>query len=119
MTTPTAEQIEHFLHEQIACWNRGDRDGFFGAYRGIVTGALQIEYVGKHRGDGWTILENMWDQNQQNIAIEELELIVNGAEAACHNRNNIQGTAMAIETIEIYKFADNGDLEIRYFIKEP
>lgn len=116
MSAPDADTITGFIHEQIACWNRGDRDGFFQSYRDIAPGVLTIEYVGKHSGDGWQILEGMWQKNQSQIEIEEVEMILNGSEVACHNRNNIKGTENSIETIEIYRFDDNGDVHVRYFI---
>lgn len=117
MGAPDADMITGFIHKQIACWNLGDREGFFQSYRDIVLGKFTIEYVGKHSGDGWQILENMWQKNQPQIDIEEVELILNGTEVACHNRNNINGTENSIETIEIYRFDDNGDLHVRYFIR--
>ena len=44
-------------------------------------------------------------------------MILNGSEVACHNRNNIKGTSNSIETIEIYRFDNNGDVHVRYFIR--
>ncbi|MBT3410703.1 nuclear transport factor 2 family protein [Paraglaciecola sp.] len=117
MSAPDADSIGSFIHEQIACWNRGDREGFFQSYRSIAPDSLTIEYVGKHTGDGWPILENMWQQNQSKIEIEEVEMILSGNEVACHNRNKVKGTETSIETIEIYCFGDKGDLHVRYFIR--
>jgi len=53
------------------------------------------------------------------VEIEEVVAIVNGNEAACHNRNKVRGTSMAIETIELYRFDADGGLLVRYFIKQP
>ncbi|UZG46057.1 nuclear transport factor 2 family protein [Caldimonas thermodepolymerans] len=111
--------IEKFLHTQVQAWNAGDKEAFFAAYRAVAPRGLQIEYVG--RGpvtDGWSVLENMWAAQNAKIAIEEVALIVNGSEAACHNRNKVRGTAIAIETIELYRFED-GRLQVRYFVKQP
>ena len=47
-----------------------------------------------------------------------MALIINGNEVACHNRNKVRGSALAIETIELYHF-DNGRLTVRYFIRQP
>ena len=93
------------------------REGFFQSYRSIAPDSLTIEYVGQHMGDGWPILENMWQQNQSKIEIEEVEMILSGNEVACHNRNKVKGTETSIETIEIYCFGDKGDLHVRYFIR--
>ena len=64
------------------------------------------------------MLEGMWAQQSAKIEIEEVALIVNGNEAACHNRNKVRGSTLAIETIELYSF-DNGKLTVRYFVRQP
>ena len=111
--------IEQFLHTQVQAWNAGDKDGFFAAYRAAAPRGLQIEYVGRAPAtDGWPVLEGMWAQQSAKIEIEEVALILNGQEAACHNRNKVRGTAIAIETIELYRF-ENGLLTVRYFIRQP
>jgi ketosteroid isomerase-like protein len=115
-----ASTIRHFLHAQVQAWNAGDKQAFFDAYKSVSTGGLQIEYVGRGpASDGWPVLEGMWSQQSAKIEIEEVELIVNGNEAACHNRNKLRGTTMAIETMELYRFDDAGSLLVRYFIKQP
>ena len=60
----------------------------------------------------------MWAQQSAKIEIEEVLLVVNGNEAACHARNKARGTAVAVETIETYCF-DAGRLSVRYFIRQP
>ncbi|MDP2005381.1 MAG: nuclear transport factor 2 family protein [Rubrivivax sp.] len=111
--------IENFLHAQVRAWNAGDKDAFFAAYRAVAPNGLQIEYVGRGpAADGWPVLEGMWAAQSAKIAIEEVALIVNGDEAACHNRNQVRGTAIAIETIELYRF-DVGHVNVRYFIRQP
>jgi len=109
--------VEQFLHSQAKAWNEGDKDGFFAAYRAVAPAGLQIEYVGQPAGDGWPILETMWAQQSAKIQIEEIAAIVNGNEAACHNRNWVRGTQNWIESIELYRF-DSGRLQVRYFIKQ-
>jgi hypothetical protein len=111
--------IEHFLHTQVQAWNKGDKDGFFAAYREAAPEGLQIEYVGRGpMGNGWPVLEGMWTQQSAKIEIEEVALIINGNEAACHNRNKVRGSAMVIDTIELYSF-DHGKVTVRYFIRQP
>ena len=119
MGTPiNAEAITAFLHTQVQCWNAGDRQGFFDAYRGVAPNGLQIEYVGRPAGDGWPVLEAMWAQQNAKIEIEELMLVVNGSEAACHALNKLRGTQMVIHTLEMYRF-DGGALSVRYFVQPP
>ena len=118
MSTDNTSIIEAFVHEQIACWNRGDKEGFFAAYRSVATEKLLLESVGKQDAAGWPILEGMWAQSQEKIEVEEVLIITAGDEVACHNRNNIRGTEQGIETIELYKLSA-GCLTVRYFIKMP
>jgi hypothetical protein len=110
--------IEHFLHTQIACWNAGDREGFFRAYREAAPGGLRIEYVGRPPTDGWPVLETMWAQQSAKIEVEEVLLVVKEGEAACHNRNKVRGAPVAIDTIELYRFDEGGKLLVRYFVKQ-
>jgi len=117
--TLDAASIEAFIHSQVHHWNAGDKDGFLGAYRKVAPNGLQIEYVGRPvAADGWPVLEGMWAQQSAKIEIDEVLIVVNGNEAACHNRNKVRGTAMVIETIELYRF-DQGRLAVRYFIAQP
>lgn len=109
--------VEQFLHAQVKAWNDGDKGAFFGAYSAVAPSGLQIEYVGRPAADGWPILDAMWAKQRPKIEIEEVTAIINGNEAACHNRNRVRGTANAIETIELYQF-DSGRLLVRYFIKQ-
>lgn len=111
--------IERFLHAQVQAWNAGDKEGFFAAYRAVSPQGLQIEYVGRGpAADGWPVLERMWATQAAKIEIEEVVTIVNGIDAACHNRNKVRGTTAAIETIEIYRF-DAGRVSVRYFVRQP
>lgn len=114
----SASDINHFLHTQVACWNAGDKAGFLAAYRAAAPGGLLIEYVGRPATDGWAVLEAMWDRQSAAIEIEEVVLIVNGTEAACHNRNRMRADGRVIETIELYRFDQDGRLLVRYFIRQ-
>ncbi|MDZ5455154.1 MULTISPECIES: Cif family virulence factor [Azohydromonas] len=114
-----ARAIEGFLHAQVKAWNAGDKAAFLAAYRTAAPEGLEIEYVGRGpAADGWAVLEGMWAQQSARIEIEEVAAVVNGNEAACHNRNRLRGTSTAIETIELYRF-DAGRLSVRYFVRQP
>lgn len=112
------KDIEGFVHEQIAAWNTGDKDAFFNAYRRVAPKGFTIEYVGKMTGDGWPILENMWNQQQAKFEVEEAVCIPCGNEVACHNLNKLRDGSMVLHTIETYR-VEQGQLFVRYFIKQP
>lgn len=119
MNTFEINAIERFMHAQVACWNAGDKEGFFAAYRAAVPGRFSIEYVGNSSADGWAVLEGMWAKQNARIEIEEVALVINGHEAAAHNRNRIRDSCICIDTIELYSFNASGDLSVRYFIDQP
>lgn len=113
------QDIENFAHAQVQAWNAGDKQAFLAAYRSVAPKGLLIEYVGRSPAtDGWPVLEGMWAAQSAKIEIEEVALVINGNEAACHNRNKVRGTTMTIETIEVYRF-DDGVLSVRYFVRQP
>jgi hypothetical protein len=107
--------IDEFLHGQVACWNAGDKEGFFGHYRRIAPESVEIEYVGQPRRDAWAVLEAMWTQQNSRIRIEVAACIVNGSEAACHHRNLMREGDDGIDTIEVYRFSP-GRRDVRYFV---
>lgn len=109
-------KLESFLHAQVKAWNAHDRDAFFKVYRAMAPGKLEIEYVGRSTGEGWAILENMWDTTNAIVEVEVITTILNGREAACHHINHMPSLDRKVETIELYRF-DGDDLYIRYFIK--
>jgi len=113
-----ADAIRRFLHAQVACWNAGDKAGFLAAYREAAPRGLLIEYVGRPAADGWAVLEAMWERQNAAVEIEEVVLIVNGDEAACHNRNRLRSGGRVIDTIELYRFERHGRLLVRYFIRQ-
>lgn len=115
MTVTDQHAIEHFLHGQVACWNMGDKEGFFAHYRRVAPKGLSIEYVGQPARDGWPVLEGMWAQQQPKIRVEVKQTIIKGNEAACHHRNAFTDGDDGIETIELYRF-EEGALSVRYFV---
>ncbi|QCG68145.1 nuclear transport factor 2 family protein [Pseudomonas veronii] len=114
--TPDAHAIEHFLHGQVDCWNRSDKEGFMAHYRKIAPKGLTLEYVGQPLQGAWAVLENMWERQQPHIRIEVIRCIINGNEAACHHSNNRVNGEPGIQTIEVYRFED-GLLQVRYFVE--
>ncbi|MDX1505085.1 MAG: hypothetical protein R3221_05180 [Spongiibacter sp.] len=111
------DKLAHFLHHQIDCWNKGDKEGFLASYREIAPKGLSIEYVGMAAGDPWQMLEGMW-QAQASVKIEVLECIQIGNKSASHHRNVLADGSISSETIELYTLSE-GRLESRIFIQRP
>jgi hypothetical protein len=115
MNTISKQEIEHFLHGQVQCWNDGDRDGFIAHYKALAPNGLSLEYVGLPQADAWLMLEKMWDTSRETIRIEAVQTIIAGNEAACFHRNHRVNGDKGTTTIELYKF-ESGRLSARYFI---
>lgn len=109
--------LRKFLHRQVECWNKGDKEGFLACYRDVAPNGLSIEYVGLPKSDPWQMLEGMW-QAQSRITIEVLECIQIGNQAASHHRNLLSDGSISSETIEIYTRQQDG-LESRIYIQQP
>lgn len=116
MSNIDSTKIQAFIHGQVACWNSGDKEQFFSLYKEVAPNGLTIEYVGRHQGDGFAILEGMWEQNQAVFRVEEAFSVYNGSEVACHNRNIKRDTGECLDTIEIYHFKPGGEVHVRYFV---
>lgn len=113
------KQLEHFVHHQIDCWNRGDREGFLQCYRELSPNGLSVEIVGMPAMDPWTVLEGMWDKTQGDIRIEIVAAAVVGNEAVTHHRNYKKADgSLSTDTLEVYKLTD-GKLSARYFVSYP
>lgn len=117
--TVTRATVERFMRGQVKCWNGHDKEGFLALYREIAPDGLDIEYVGRaDRKDGWFVIEEMWDKHNHQISLDVVTTIFCGTEAAIHHRNQIIGTDLAIESLELYQFSP-GRLNVRYFLKPP
>ena len=116
MTTTTS--LEHFVHAQVDCWNKGDKQGFLNCYEQIAPNGLSVEIVAvpaMPAMDPWLILNNMWDKTQADINIKILCAVVAGNEAVTHHQNWKQTGELSSYTLETYTLED-GKLTARYFV---
>lgn len=118
-TIPDTAAIEAFMKGQVAAWNAHDKAAFLGWYRQVAPEHLQIDYAGRSdRGDGWFIIEEMYDKHNHQFRLEVDTTIINGNEAAVHHRNCIVGTNLVIESLETYRF-EAGKLFVCYHLLPP
>ena len=113
------QQLAHFVHAQVECWNNGDREGFLNCYRDLSPNGLSVEIVGMPKMDPWDILRGMWDKTQPGIRIEVVAAAVVANEAVTHHRNYKKDDgSLSTDTLEVYKVED-GKLSARYFVSYP
>tara|TARA_R110002110_G_C13470525_1_gene720963 strand:+ start:81453 stop:81809 length:357 start_codon:yes stop_codon:yes gene_type:complete len=109
------QQLENFLHAQVAHWNDGDKEGFLACHRDISPDGLFVEIVGSPEMDAQTALNAVWS-TQPDIRIEIVCAVVVGNEAVTHHRNyRISSGELSSDTLETYCL-DNGRLTARYFV---
>lgn len=117
MSIPDTATIRRFIVRQAASWNSGSHADFIALYREFAPTALTIEYVGKATMTGdaaWAGLQAMWDGYARLVKIQPVEVIVNGANAACYYRNLWTEKAEFSTGIELYAFGE-GSVTLRVF----
>jgi len=109
------QQLEKFVHAQVAHWNNGDKEGFLACHRDLSPNGLSVEIVGRPEMEAQTALDSIWS-TQPDIRIEIVLAVVVGNEAVTHHRNyRISTGELSSETLETY-WLDNGRLTARYFV---
>ncbi|MBR9909317.1 MAG: nuclear transport factor 2 family protein [Gammaproteobacteria bacterium] len=112
------QQLEHFVHAQVECWNQGDKEGFLKCYSDIAPNGLSVEIVGAPQMEPQVALEAMW-RTQPDIRIDIVCAVVVGNEAVTHHRNIKRSSGeLSTDTLEIYQL-DDGKLSARYFVSHP
>ncbi len=110
-------EIEEFIQGQVKAWNARDKPKFIGYYKSVTPGSLKIEYANRPiEGNGWAVLEQMWESSNNIVDIDVIKTIINGNEAICYHINRMPSRNLDIHTMEIYHF-DGQDLSVKYFIK--
>ncbi|MAT50164.1 MAG: hypothetical protein CMK32_03145 [Porticoccaceae bacterium] len=114
------QTIRNFLTKKIELWNDAKADELEALYREIAPQGLVFEFVGAPAiNDGYKALRKMCTDWGGHIAIELVEVLVNGNEVACYVKNHrLAEPGSFVPSIETYTFAD-GKLVERYFHNSP
>lgn len=121
--TTAAEQIRALLERHVELWNAGDKDAWLANWRTLVTGDVTLEDpVGSPVKRGFDVaLEGEWDRTRDDWKLSVQELITCGDEGALFVRNDgtVDGVATELDTVEIYRFGDDGSLDVRIYWEFP
>jgi hypothetical protein len=116
----TNQEIAQFLHAQVDRWNAGDHDSLMAGYRDAAPGGLTLEFpIGTPVVDGLPMMEGIWQAHASHVRLHIETCIVNAGEGALCVSNSRHDEAGNVESvnmsIELYRFADDGSLHIRWF----
>ena len=124
MPTPSGQTIRRAIERHVELWNAGDKEAWLAAWRATAPGGLSSfeDPVGTPPKRGWEVLSEAWDQSPaEDWKLMLQNLIVCGNEGAAFIRNEgkIQGKPAVVESIEIYRIADDGSLEVKTYWDIP
>lgn len=118
MPAPDAQAIKDFIYLQAQLWSdKTQKQAFLQAYRDIAPGGCRIEpWIGRGLRDGLPFLEKIWDGAAQVFAkVQSVTVNANEAAAVVYNYGVRDGQPVHYQSVEIYRFNDDGTLDIRYF----
>ena len=120
MPNPNETAIRDFLTQKIELWNAAKADELEALYREIAPNGLIFEFVGAPKiNDGYKALRKMCNDWGGHIAIELVEVLINGNEVACYVKNHrLAQPGSFVPSIEPYTF-ESGHLLERYFHNSP
>ena len=112
--------IRDFLTKKVELWNDAKADELEALYRKIAPEGVTFEFVGAPKiNDGYKALRKMCVDWGGHIAIELVEVLINGNEVACYVKNHrLAQPGDFVPSIETYSF-ENGQLLERYFHNSP
>jgi hypothetical protein len=119
MSAPTAETIRAALERHVELWNAGDKEAWLAHWKQVVPGEVTMEDpVGTPLKRGWDVMEQVWDASPNadwKLGVDLLHVCGTTGAAVIRNSGTVNGTPMLVQSIEIYKFGDDGSLHVSTF----
>ena len=119
MSAPTVEAIRAAVERHIELWNAGDKEAWLAHWKRVVPGEVTMEDpVGTPLKRGWDVMAEVWDTSPNadwKLGIGMLYVCGTTAAAVIRNSGTVNSQPTLIESIEIYKFGDDGSLHTSTF----
>ena len=119
MSAPTAEEIRAAVQRHVELWNAGDKEAWLAHWRRVVPGEVTMEDpVGTPVKRGWDVMGQVWDASPNadwKLGIGMLYVCGTTGAAVIRNSGTVNGEPTLIQSIEIYKFGDDGSLHTSTF----
>lgn len=119
MSAPTAEEIRAALEQHVQLWNAGDKQAWLSHWQRVVPGEVTMEDpVGTPVKRGWDVMAEVWDASPNadwKLGIDLLYVCGATGAAVIRNSGSVNGEPAVIQSIEIYRFGDDGSLHTSTF----
>ncbi|OBF60237.1 hypothetical protein A5787_19705 [Mycobacterium sp. 852002-50816_SCH5313054-b] len=119
MSAPTAKEIRAALERHVQLWNAGDKEAWLGHWKRVVPGEVTMEDpVGTPVKRGWDVMGEVWDASPNadwKLGIDLLHVCGATGAAVIRNSGAVNGEPAVIQSIEVYKFGDDGSLHTSTF----
>ncbi len=123
MAVPTEAEIRRMMERHVELWNANDKARWLEEWQAIAPGEPTMEDpVGTPARRGWEAVAEAWDAtppSEWRITMEKLIVCANEAAAVMRNEGVVNGAPVAVESIEVYAFADDGSLSSRTYWTVP
>jgi len=119
MAAPSAEEIRAAVERHVELWNAGDKEAWLAHWQAVVPGEVTMEDpVGTPTKRGWDVMSEVWDASPNadwQLGIGLLHVCGSTGAAVIRNQGAVNGQPTLIESIEIYRFGDDGSLHTQTF----
>jgi len=120
---PSPTQIREIIERSYLLWNADDKDGWLAHWRSVTPGEHLLEDpIGTPPKRGWDILEEVWDRTSRDrLYVTTKKIIVCAKEgvAVCDTAGRVRGQDVLIESVDLYKFGEDGSTHVRSFWEIP
>ena len=116
MPTPSGDDIAQIIERSYELWNRDDRDGWLAHWKSVTPGSHTLEDpIGTPPKLGWDILAEVWDRT----GTERIIVCGNEGVAVCRNEGTVKGRSVVIDSVDLYRFTEDGSTHTRSFWTIP
>ncbi|MGA2209188.1 MAG: nuclear transport factor 2 family protein [Acidimicrobiales bacterium] len=123
MTVPSGDEIARIVGRSYELWNADDRDGWLAHWKSVTPGLHTLEDpIGTPAKHGWDILAEVWDRTGTDrlyITVERIIVCGNEAAAVCRNEGTVRGRSVVIDSVDLYRFGEDGSTHTRSFWQIP
>ena len=112
MSAPDAATMREAIEKHVELWNAGDKDAWLAAWRSAAKDITMDDPVGTPTKHGWDVMAKAFDMSAADwkLAIGTMYVCGNAVAAVVRNERSVDGNPTTVESIEVYKFDDDGSV---------
>ena len=125
MAAPTREALERWAKRYVELWNRGDKEAWVANWKAVAPGRFTMfDPVGtppKHDFEGCCVEPFDLFQPVTEFRVDPATMFICGNEVAWVMENVFtkDGRTQHLKSIEVYRFGEDGSVEIRTHYDVP